>query len=708
MSQLRCSSLVHVLWPRLALLAVALALACAAQAQETKEHDDATDLDGLTVTSTRVSSETGALGTRSLLDTPFSITRIDAAELQERQVNSLAQMFMTDASVSGNVGAYSSSWYTTISVRGLPLSYENGYKINGMPLYTYGAEWPSESMEQVQLLKGASGFMYGFGAPGGILNYITKKPTDVPLTELELGYRDGGVYRAHLDNGRRFGQDDRFGYRLNLLREQGDTYNGTHVERTLASLALDARLSERLTWTADLLYQDRVLENEPPVVSFYYYSDNELPAHVDPRRDRSIHDTFFNTEMQSVMTGLQWQIDDRWNARMDVSYSKFRSAINKVWEYVLDSSGDSLSYIYDLGNRAENYQAQALVQGLVGTGPFEHQVVAGVSWRQADSGWAKENLWRELGASNLYTDSGLSYHSTHSRDTYRSDRVRQSVAFASDTVSVGQHWSLLLGLRNTDYRQDSWDVSGTHTARYSKSATTPTVAVMFKPREDQTVYVSYVESLEQGSTVGESYENRNQLLPPLESKQYEFGYKLERPGWALETALFRIERGAEYANSANYYVQDGEIRYQGLDLSGHVQATSNWRIGAGATWLDAEYLRNEAAALGRTPAGAPHFQATFNTAYDVAAVPGLSVHAAVKHYGSQQYGTSMWNDLYDLKLPSFTLLDAGVGYRVSWGATPVTLRAEISNLTDRRYWTNDGNGYGPPRTFSLSARFAFE
>lgn len=98
-------------------------------------------------------------------------------------------------------------------------------------------------------------------APGGIVDYATKKPIDGPLLDLTVGYRDGGVYRAHLDNGRRFGGDGRFGHRFNLLREQGGSCNDTRLERTLASLALDARLPDDLTWTADLLCQDRQLEN---------------------------------------------------------------------------------------------------------------------------------------------------------------------------------------------------------------------------------------------------------------------------------------------------------------------------------------------------------------------------------------------------------------------------------------------------------------
>ncbi|MFC3658183.1 TonB-dependent receptor plug domain-containing protein [Xanthomonas hyacinthi] len=120
----------------LALAATLCAPAHAAEPAAAAAERKTTDLDAIRVSAERVDVPAGALGERPARDTPFSITRIDAEDLQARQVNSLAQMFMTDPSVSGNVGAYNSSWYTTIQVRGLPVSYSNGYKLNGMPLYT--------------------------------------------------------------------------------------------------------------------------------------------------------------------------------------------------------------------------------------------------------------------------------------------------------------------------------------------------------------------------------------------------------------------------------------------------------------------------------------------------------------------------------------------------------------------------------------------
>mgnify|MGYP004710570437 FL=1 len=75
-----------------------------------------------------------------------------------------------------------------MTVRGVPLDDYNGYKINGTPFFMTTVELPLESFEAVQLLKGASGFMYGFNAPGGIIDFQTKKPTDARTFSFDAGY----------------------------------------------------------------------------------------------------------------------------------------------------------------------------------------------------------------------------------------------------------------------------------------------------------------------------------------------------------------------------------------------------------------------------------------------------------------------------------------------------------------------------------------
>jgi len=161
--------------PRLAVLAMALSAACAAHAGAPADTHSATDLDAIKVTAERTHTEAGALGDRALRDTPFAITAVGREQIEQRQVVSLGEVFLFDPSVTTQVSAYASGWSSPIRNRGIDLNYDS-YRVNGLQVSSWGTEWPLEVMEQVDLLKGPGGFLYGFGAPGGIVNYITKKP----------------------------------------------------------------------------------------------------------------------------------------------------------------------------------------------------------------------------------------------------------------------------------------------------------------------------------------------------------------------------------------------------------------------------------------------------------------------------------------------------------------------------------------------------
>ena len=233
----------------------------------------------------RTHTEAGALGDRALRDTPFAITAVGHEQLEQRQVVSLGEAFLFDPSVTTQVSAYASGWSSPIRNRGIDLNYDS-YRVNGLQVSSWGTEWPLEVMEQVDLLKGPGGFLYGFGAPGGIVNYITKKPTDTPTFSAQLGWREQAIISGGVDAGGRFGNEDMFGYRFNAYQEKGETFNGGHVDRKVGALSLDARLSDALTWTFDGVFQSRDLSEESP--QYYFIGMTSLPRPIAGDVDNSV------------------------------------------------------------------------------------------------------------------------------------------------------------------------------------------------------------------------------------------------------------------------------------------------------------------------------------------------------------------------------------------------------------------------------------
>ncbi|MFT4248850.1 MAG: TonB-dependent receptor [Pseudomonas sp.] len=720
-SSVRLFSRVSPLRNRLA-AALLLALPCvhALAADAAAAAAQTTDLDAVKVQAKKAKDTvaTSALGARSALDTPFSVTAVGEEEIAERQAVSLLGVFSRDASVSRDAGTDYNIWAQALLVRGLSLDWSNSLRVNGLPLIAYGATLPLETLEQVQLLKGASGFLYGFGAPGGIVNYVTKKPTDEPLLSFDVGYRSGSLFSQHLDAGGRFGTEDRFGYRLNLVNEQGDTYSGGHLDRHAASLALDARVTETLTWSADLLYQRSHIDSPDPtyILNTTTYASNRLPKAIDGSKSLASPSTYNTTEFWVASTGARWQFAPNWSLKFDVgrTHTDYRLPYERI--IVANQAGDYNVRLFDGLDMWRYDFAQALLQGSFNTGSVSHELTAGLGWQSLDTILGVTNYSPTTKAgSNLYNWTAADWTIYDGWPAHRrTSNKEESSLFASDTLKFSDRWSLLAGLRHTRYQQTSYNIyTGLQTRQYRKGVTTPTLALLYHPLPDATLYASYVESLEQGTTVGVDYANYGVTLAPLKSKQYEVGGKWERPGWNVSAALFRLERGAEYANSANVYVQDGQLRYQGLELAGKWRASERWTFGASALFLDAYYVKTDSDWLvGRRVEGTARFSAAADVSYSFANVPGLSVFLDAKHWGKAAV-YNVESRGWTIYAPGYVVTNLGGSWRTEALGHALTLRLSVNNLFDRRYWqagscTSCGAfSPGAPRTYAFNAKIDF-
>lgn len=647
----------------------------------------------------------GALGSRRQLETPLSTTIVTREDLAERQVSKLGDVFALDASVTDNSGAYS-SWASYVTVRGLELDWQNSYRIDGKPFLSYAITLPYEHFEQVELLKGASGFLYGFGSPGGLINYATKKPTDFRLTNVEVGFKSGGVWSEGLDLGGRFGNDDMFGYRFNAVNEQGKTFNDGRIDRQSYSLALDARVTRDLTLTFDSLYQKRRSEGQTPSINIGGLTGNVLPGTVaGESRDYLSGGQFLNTEFSFYSTGLKYQLAPDWVASANYSRSTSSRSRNESILYLSDAAGNYNEFRSDTREGHHFSQWQAMLEGKVRTGVLEHQLVFGTSWQKQTNDYSRNGAWVSLGAGNLFTANGASYSSQGGINLYRAGDILQKAVFASDTVKLSERWSVLGGLRQTRYEQNDYNVNGSSAGRYSDSVVTPTLALMYQAAPNTMAYASYMESLEPGKSVGVGYTNYGHMLDPMVSKQLEVGIKTEQERWSGTAALFRIERASEYANTAGALVNDGEAAYQGLEVGGGVRLGSQWLLEGNLMLLNASYEKGPAASQGKRVAGAPELMATARLSYKVPQVAGLKLMADAKYTGDVMADTAN-----RFNVPAHTLYNLGASYSTKVGNYPTTLRAVVNNLSNERFWEFQYAGYikpADPRSLSLSAQFEF-
>jgi iron complex outermembrane recepter protein len=352
-------------------------------------------------------------------------------------------------------------------------------------------------------------------------------------------------------------------------------------------------------------------------------------------------------------------------------------------------------------------QTQATLEGNFTTGPVSHQVVLGAAWQELNKKTVPHSLYDDIGTGNLYTpEPTLTWDGTYDYSAqYHDFRSTQKSLFASDTLSFLKYWSILAGVRYTDYYQWSALPFGTAPVAYTKTPVTPTLALMFRPRSDTLFYASYVEALQDGGTAPVGSVNANEVLDPIKSKQYEVGAKYD--GWktGASVALFEIDQGAQYGNSQNVYVSNGDERIRGLELNGHVDLPAGFRVTASTSWMAGTYTKTEADLVGNRVEGIPRWQGVLQVSDRIPGVPGLEAKAEAHYYGSMKA-----DDFNQYTLPSYTLFNAGLSYKTRITQHEVTLRAELDNIANRHYWGFLQSDYifvGAPRTLFLNARVDF-
>ena len=636
----------------------------------------------------------GVLGELRLVETPYSINVLTRELIDNQQAAYYGDYLKNDPSSSfGNVPV----GFATL--RGFSVG-NAGYLYDGLP-GNYGlsdGRGQLEGIDRIEVLKGPSAFLYGLGAStslGGTFNYLPKRPQDKPVRSATLGYTSRSLMSVQADIGDRVGTDREFGYRLNLGFKDGEQavkdYDWTHKA---ATLALDWRATKDLLLTAHFDYADNHL---PRLQPFFVLSPGiAVPKAPDASRNIAQPWDNFSVEGRNAYLRADWSLAPDWSltAQWLHNTNERPHAKDARFGFILDAAGNAQLFGTEDQSSVRGSSAQVLLHGKLSTAGIEHQLTAGLSaardWSRYDSA--------SLGgfATNLYNPVDAAEPASSALVQGPEQRTKTSSLLLSDIVKFNEQWSLLLGARHAKL-----------TTSTSISKTSPTTALMFKPVKDALLYVNYAQGIEPGGTAPTGTTNANQMLAPIKTEQIELGGKLELGELTLTGALFDLKRPFEYTDATTLaYVQNGEQRHRGVELTATGRVTPDLTLVAGAMALRARTNNTgDASTEGRRPVGVPKLNTNLYGDYRLAAVPGLFVNAGAYH-SSNQYADGANTQA----VPGWTRFDAGARYDTRFGDTRTTLLFNIENLADKSYWAGAQSGIltvAEPRTLKLSARFEF-
>ncbi|MFC5462144.1 TonB-dependent siderophore receptor [Massilia niabensis] len=659
----------------------------------------------------------GGFGETAIIDTPSSITAIDRGQMQDLSIRSASEAVAYDASVGD---AYNAIGYAEqFSVRGFMLNNNTGYRKDGIAIPA-DTQIPLENKERFELLKGVAGMQAGLAAPGGILNFVTKRPTEAPLRSVTVEARERGTLYGAVDLGGRF-EDRRFGYRINAAAERLRSYvEGADGKRQFASGAFDWQITPDALLQLDMDFQHKEQITAP---GYQLIRGVARPQNVSPKTLLNAQPWTKPVDTDSANLGLRfdYRLNAEWRAVVTANKHWFKRDDFTAFPYGCSNEGEGFypgycsngDYdVYDYqstGERKTPFGIQAHVQGHFAAAGLRHVLTAGVAYAERHNRYG-DYVYDYAGSSNIYNNQVVDPAPGNPVTGPVSERFRdrERSLFVQDIITLTPDLALHAGLRYVKIDSTQLPEPELGWASNRASFVLPGVSLVYSLAPSWNLYGTVAHGLDAGGVAEMGTSNENMDLGPSRSKQFELGTKGNFGGVAVSAALFQITKGLEYTDATNTFVRSGDQQHRGFELAAQ-KSSGALSYGANLMALQAKQKGTGDSLIdGKRVTNVPELKTTLWADYAVPAVPGLKLSGQWQYAGEKSFDPEN-----TVNVPGYHVFGLGAAYGMKLGGTSVTLRARVDNLADKFYWrdvTQQLGGYllpGAPRTVRLSAQFDF-
>ncbi|HED2609058.1 TPA: TonB-dependent receptor [Citrobacter koseri] len=656
--------------------------------------------------------DVGPLGNKAWVDTPYSTTTVTKEMIENQQAQSVSELLKY--SPSTQMQARGGMDVGRPQSRGMQGSVVANSRLDGLNIVSTTA-FPVEMLERLDVLNSLTGALYGPASPAGQFNFVAKRPTEETLRKVTLGYQSRSAFTGHVDLGGHIDDDNRFGYRVNVLDQEGEgNLDDSTLRRKLLSVALDWNIQPGTQLQLDASHYEFIQKGYPG--SFSYGPNIKLPSAPDPKDKNLALSTAGNDlTTDTVSTRLIHYLNDDWSVTAGVGWQQADRTMRNVSSKIINNQGDISRSLKDstAAGRFRVLSNTATLNGHVDTGSVGHDIAlstTGYVWSlYSAKGTGPSYSWD---TTNMYHPSEM-YEKGDGKiitggDRYKSSVNTQQSITLGDTVTFTPKWSAMFYLSQSWIQSQNYNKSGHKTGQIDENGLSPNAALMYKITPNVMAYVSYAESLEQGGTAptNSDVKNAGQTLDPYRSKQYEMGLKADVSGMNLGAALFRLERPFAYVDPGdNVYKEQGNQVNNGLELTASGNVWQGLNIYSGVTLLDPKLKDTVSDTTSdKRVVGVPKVQANVLAEYSLPSMPEW-VYSANVHYTGKRAA----NDTNTAWASSYTTWDLGTRYTTKISNVPTTFRVVVNNVFDKHYWASifpsgtDGDN-GSPSAFIGSGR----
>ncbi|MDI3205596.1 TonB-dependent siderophore receptor [Pseudomonas shahriarae] len=667
------------------------------------------------------SASVGGFDEAPLLNTPASITVINAALIKDQQARLLSEVLRNDASVGESYAPI--GYYENFVVRGFSLNAASSYKINGRTI-TGEQNVALENKQRVELLKGLAGLQSGISEPSGVINYVTKRPEDVRSVTVSTDDRGSGYIAT--DVGGWFGSEQQFGLRANVAHEDLNSYvEHANGQRDFVSLAFDWNISPDAVLQLDAEYQDKQQRSVP---GYQLLGGTEVPHDASPKKLLGHQSGSKQVGIDSLnLNGkFEYRFSDQWKGSVSAARSKvvIDDYSSFAWGcyYVGTCNANTFSPegdydVYDYrspDDTRRDDELQAAMTGLFDTAGIGHELTFGTSAfrRVIDK---RKSVNEYIGSGNINTDTPtFTPTDVPLNDRHRTLDSRQYGLFVTDRISFNEQWQTVLGGREVRLDEKAFDQFGVQERHTQQYVFLPNAALIYKPVENISLYTSYSKGLSLGGTAPWFANNPDKTLAPTVSRQVEAGVKYDWRRISFAAAVFQTRQAYQYAKPDNAggftYVQQGQQKNTGLELSANGWATERLQIATSVAAIRARVSGSGTPQYeGHQTINVPKLRASVYADYALPWVNGLAVLGGVQYSASKNA-----NRTGNVEVGDYALVNIGSRYTTQVDGYETVFRLSVDNLFDKRYWRDAGEYMGDdylfqgaPLTARLSASINF-
>lgn len=664
-------------------IALLWGLPAMAQDSETKVGDPGERSDGDTIIVTGALTDFGATKSDTpIVETARSISIETARDFQEKGAQSLDDALTYSAGVTAEPFGFSTRG-DFVQVRGLDapeyrdnLQYLFGfYNTTRQDIYT---------LEQVEVLKGPASVLYGAGAPGGIINVVTKRPHGTTEGEVRLDY--GSFDRKQIATDYNIaipGAEDRAQFRfVGLLRDSDTQIEAVKDDKLVIAPAFTARPADgtKITILANYSEQDSDTAHQfLPVTGTLFPSASG--QEIDPYVYHGAPGfNAYDTESLALTLIVEQKLSDIFSIEGVGRYVDSQADYRQAWLAFngngvprIDADGNGGWTFYLADNRSEQLAFDVRLRGEFATGALEHELLAGVQRQDVftDSDTAYLYAYRTL---NAFDPQYLDVPSVEQVRQFKRNGARNYVDttgyYISDQITLGAFSA------NAGVRFDDVTNRVENGVTQKDDATSFSLGLLWRGPAGISPYASYAESFQPVVGVDTA---TNEQLKPEEGRQYEVGVKWQPPGvHALVTlAAFDIEvsnlpnpNSLAGANSQ----QEGISKLRGVELEANA-LLGGLRLDGNVSYLDAEDPDGF-----RLTSIADWQASLFALYYFTGALDGLSLGGGVRYVGSNESNgfSRVDGSLLTYRVEGRTVGDLSAGYDFG----PMELRVTARNFTN--------------------------